>query len=98
MSKQRIGPGGFVLDGSICLAWYFKDEANPYADAVAARFPDVKAIVPAIWPLELANAVLGGERRKRSTEACFFTVTLTCENKCAKRLGIGDGGQGGADG
>jgi predicted nucleic acid-binding protein len=69
MSKQRIKAGGFVLDGSICLAWYFKDEANPYADAVAARFPDVQAIVPAIWPLELANAVLVGERRKRSTEA-----------------------------
>src|SRR5947209_4104576 len=59
----------FVLDGSLTLAWYFKDEANPYADAVAARFPDVQAIVSAIWPLEVANAVLMGERRKRSTEA-----------------------------
>jgi hypothetical protein len=58
MRKQRIKAGGFVLDDSICLAWYFRDEANPHADAVAARFPDVQAIVPAIWPLELANAVL----------------------------------------
>src|SRR5262245_14685292 len=59
----------FVLDGSIALAWYFKDEADPYADAVAARFPGVRAVVPALWPLEIANAVLMGERRKRSTEA-----------------------------
>jgi predicted nucleic acid-binding protein len=59
----------FVLDGSVALAWYFKDEADPYADAVAAGFPGVRAVVPAIWPLEVANAVLMGERRKRSTEA-----------------------------
>jgi predicted nucleic acid-binding protein len=59
----------FVLDCSICLAWYFKDEADPYADAVAARFPDAHAFVPILWPLEVANALLMGERRKRSTEA-----------------------------
>src|ERR1700730_2864758 len=59
----------FVLDGSVSLAWYFKDEADPYADAIATRFPGVQAMVPTIWPLEVANAVLMGERRKRSTEA-----------------------------
>lgn len=59
----------FVLDGSIALAWYFKDEADPYADAVAAGFSGVQAVVPALWPLEVANGVLLGERRKRSTEA-----------------------------
>jgi predicted nucleic acid-binding protein len=59
----------FVLDGSVTLAWFFKDEADPYADAIAARFPDVQGLVPAVWPLEVANAVLMGERRRRSTEA-----------------------------
>ena len=59
----------FILDGSVSLAWYFKDEADPYADAIATRFPGVQAVVPTIWPLEVANAVLMGERRKRSTEA-----------------------------
>ncbi len=59
----------FILDGSVTLAWYFKDEADPYADAVAAGFPGVQAVVPSVWPLEVANAVLMGERRKRSTEA-----------------------------
>ena len=59
----------FVLDGSLALAWYFRDEADPYADAVAARFPAARAVVPLIWPLEVANAVLMGERRQRSTEA-----------------------------
>jgi predicted nucleic acid-binding protein len=71
MAKKARKPGvaEFVLDGSLALAWYFKDEADPYADAVAARFPAARAVVPLIWPLEVANAVLMGERRQRSTEA-----------------------------
>ncbi len=73
MARKRKpkGPKGeaFVLDSAVTLAWYFKDEANAYADAVAARFPGVQAVVPVIWPLEIANAILMGERRKRSTEA-----------------------------
>jgi predicted nucleic acid-binding protein len=66
---RKAGIVEFVLDGSLALAWYFKDEADPYADADAARFPAACALVPLIWPLEVANAVLMGERRQRSTEA-----------------------------
>jgi len=71
MAKKARKPGvpEFVLDGSLALTWYFKDEADSYADAVAARFPTARATVPVIWPLEVANAVLMGERRQRSTEA-----------------------------
>jgi predicted nucleic acid-binding protein len=71
MAKKAMKPGvdEFVLDGSLALAWYFKDEADPYADAVAVRLPAAHAAVPVIWPLEVANAMLMGERRQRSTEA-----------------------------
>jgi len=71
MAKKARKPrtAEFVLDGSLALAWYFKDEADAYADAVAECFPAVCAAVPLIWPLEVANAVLMGERRQRSTEA-----------------------------
>ena len=71
MAKKagKFGAREFVLDGSIALAWYFKDEADPYADAVAACLPAARAAVPLIWPLEVANAVVMGERRGRSTEA-----------------------------
>lgn len=58
-----------VLDTSLTLAWYFADEANPYADAVAQTLASAEAIVPSLWPLEVANALVMGERRKRSTEA-----------------------------
>ena len=59
----------FVLDTSLTLAWYFADEADPYADAVAQKLASTEAVVPSLWPLEVANALVMGERRKRSTEA-----------------------------
>ena len=60
---------GFVLDNSIVMAWSFADEVSDYADAVLDRLTAVSPLVPMLWPLEVANALLMGERRKRSTEA-----------------------------
>ena len=59
----------FVLDGSVTMAWYFADESNAYADAVLTFLESGRALVPSLWSLEVANTVLVGERRKRSTEA-----------------------------
>ncbi len=59
----------FVLDASVTVAWYYQDEADPYADAVARQFPEVRAIAPSIWPLEVANGMLIGQRRKRNAVA-----------------------------
>lgn len=59
----------FVLDGSITMVWGFEDEADAYADAILSRMPDLQAHVPSLWPLEVANALLVGERRKRITPA-----------------------------
>jgi predicted nucleic acid-binding protein len=59
----------FVLDCSITMAWCFADEADGYADAVLDLLPGAEALVPAIWPLEVANVLLVAERRKRINEA-----------------------------
>jgi predicted nucleic acid-binding protein len=59
----------FVLDGSVTMAWYFQDEMNDYADAVRDGLDRSQAVVPSLWPLEVANTVIMGERRKRSTPA-----------------------------
>lgn len=59
----------FVLDCSVTIAWYFKDEANAYANAVRRALSGAKAVVPSVWPLEVANILVQGERRQRSTEA-----------------------------
>ena len=69
MAKRKKRTDKFVLDSSVTLAWYFADEADPYANAVAGQLPTARAIVPGIWPLEVANVILMGERRKWSTEA-----------------------------
>ena len=68
----------FILDGSVALAWCFADEADSYADAIAKRFPDIEAVVPALWYLEVANAFLVGERRGRSdqTDTANWTAFL----------------------
>jgi predicted nucleic acid-binding protein len=59
----------FVLDGSLALSWYFADETDPYADAVALGLVAREAVVPSLWRLEIANALIVGERRKRSTQS-----------------------------
>jgi predicted nucleic acid-binding protein len=70
MAKQTAKTQAvFVLDGSVTLAWYFADEKDAYADGVAATLPASPPVVPALWPLEVANAVLMGERRKSGTTA-----------------------------
>lgn len=68
----------FVLDCSIAAAWYFADEADAYADAVAKSLAKATAVVPSHFHLELANFLLVGERRKRSTiqQATSFVALL----------------------
>jgi predicted nucleic acid-binding protein len=67
--KGGAKAGTFVLDCSVTLAWFFEDEANAYADAVQGSLTTTPAVVPTLWPLEVANALVVGERRKRTTEA-----------------------------
>lgn len=58
---------GLVLDASAVLAWCFEDEAGPDTDALIDRVAVAGALVPALWPLEVANALVVAERRGRIT-------------------------------
>lgn len=58
----------FVLDASIALSWCFEDEASPETDAVLTRLERGRAIAPAVWTLEVANAILSAHRRGRLAE------------------------------
>src|SRR5690242_14754930 len=60
------GTETLVIDCSMTMAWYFKDEATPYTSAVRASLATERAVVPSLWPLEVANVLLMSERRKRS--------------------------------
>jgi predicted nucleic acid-binding protein len=55
----------FVLDASLALAWYFEDEVSEYADLVLERLREDSALVPSLWPLEIANGLISAERRGR---------------------------------
>lgn len=67
-----------VVDASTALAWCFPDERGTYADAVLLALEGKTMFVPSIWPLEIANAVLVGERMKRlrRPEIQRFTALL----------------------
>jgi predicted nucleic acid-binding protein len=49
------------------MCWLFRDEASPHADALYAAIQDgqKQVHVPAIFYLELLNAILVGQRRGR---------------------------------
>ncbi len=61
--------GKVVVDNSVVMAWCFKDVGGPYAEGVLDALADYEAVVPAIWPLEVANVLTAGERRQRLTAA-----------------------------
>ena len=58
-----------VIDACVALAWCFPDEASDYADEILVALEEKQIFVPAIWGLEIANAILVGERQKRLGQA-----------------------------
>jgi predicted nucleic acid-binding protein len=65
----------FVLDASVAVAWCFEDERDALGDAVLESLRDDSALVPAIWPFEVANALVVAERRGRLTRSDLTRFT-----------------------
>ena len=57
-----------VLDNSVVMAWCFRDVGDGYADGVLGSLAGNEALVPGIWPLEVANVLVAAERCRRLTE------------------------------
>ena len=53
----------FVLDCSVTMAWVFRDEATDATDRLRDMLGKNRALVPALWPTETANALLAATRR-----------------------------------
>lgn len=64
---------GLVIDSSVAIAWCFRDEQDAYSQSVLDALAVKRAVVPDLWRLEVANTLLVGERRKRSTQANTVT-------------------------
>lgn len=67
----------FVLDASVAISWCFPGdptENTPYAQAILELLVDADALVPEIWPFEIANSIfVSSNRRKRIGEAQIRT-------------------------
>ncbi|ADG05156.1 type II toxin-antitoxin system VapC family toxin [Kyrpidia tusciae] len=59
----------FVLDASMALSWCFPEEGSEKNDAILQRRAWDPGIVPAIWSMEVGNALLTAGRRGRLTDA-----------------------------
>ena len=55
----------FVLDASVAVAWLVDDEDEARADAALGQLETEVGLVPQFWHLEVRNALLGAERRRR---------------------------------
>ncbi len=64
---------GLVIDSSVSIAWCFPDEQDEYSQSVLDALASERAVVPDFWHLEVANTLLVGERRKRSTQVNTVT-------------------------
>ena len=45
----------FVLDSSVTLPWFFKNDLTGYADAVLEQLQSNQVLVPRLWYEEVAN-------------------------------------------
>jgi predicted nucleic acid-binding protein len=60
----------FVLDASVALAWFLDHPVPPYANRVKGLLEaGSRAVVPALWHLEMGNGFAGAERRGMLTAA-----------------------------
>lgn len=58
----------FVLDASVALSWFVDDPVPSYAVQIRLEIEaGSKAVVPALWALEMANGLSMAERRGKST-------------------------------
>ena len=58
----------FVLDCSITMTWLFEDECTPHTEKILEKLETESAVVPSIWPLEVANVLLFAKKKKRITQ------------------------------
>jgi predicted nucleic acid-binding protein len=69
----------FVLDASVALGWFIDSPMPPYSIQVRQTLlRGARAVVPAIWHLEMANGLVVAERRR--------ILTATEVSRCLTNL------------
>ena len=57
----------FVIDNAVDSGCYLENQVTPYSEAIADRLREDRAVVPALWELELTNVLRTACLRQRMT-------------------------------
>lgn len=79
----------FVLDASVALGWTLANRVPASATrARQALLSGTRALVPALWHLEIANGLVVAERRGILTASDAMLALLQLEQLCAQALEV----------
>jgi len=80
---------GFVLDASVALRWFLDHPVPAYANRVKQFFlKGARAVVPALWHLEMSNGLVVAERRSILTPADVDQAVIDIEQLVAQAVDI----------
>ena len=78
---------GFVLDASVALRWFLDNPVPNYANRVKQFFlKGTRAVVPALWHLEMSNGLAVAERRSILTAADVDQAMIDIEQIVAQAV------------
>jgi predicted nucleic acid-binding protein len=63
-----------IVDASVTVAWFVRNQATAYTDRIRRLARSERLHVPAVWPLEFANALWQLERRKLLSDRQVATI------------------------
>jgi len=71
---------GFVLDASVALRWFLDNPMPPFANRVKQHLlKGARAVVPALWHLEMSNGLVVAQRRSILTAADVDQAVIDLE-------------------
>ena len=59
----------FVVDASVTLPWFLVDERTAFTDSLLDSINRIEYWAPSVWRLEIPNALLVAERKRRIDRA-----------------------------
>jgi predicted nucleic acid-binding protein len=78
---------GFVLDASVALRWFLDHPMRPFANRVKQHLlKGARAVVPALWHLEMSNGLVVAQRRSILTAAAVDQAVIDLEQFVAQAV------------
>ena len=68
-------PDAFVIDCSVCVPWYLRDEASEFCDQLGLAVHRSEVWAPSLWRPELVSAMVNAGRAAKLpliTDLSFF--------------------------